>query len=61
VGYFEKMPARLEISRIISAMGGGMTGKAPLPAQAFQSAMSMLNFYINRAGSTLPARQREFS
>jgi hypothetical protein len=24
----------------------------------FQSAMSMLNFYINRAGSTLPARQK---
>ncbi len=25
----------------------------------FQSAMSMLNFYINRAGSQLPAKQRE--
>lgn len=25
---------------------------------AYQSAMSMLNFYINRAGSTLPRRQR---
>ena len=25
---------------------------------ALQSAMSMLNFYINRAGSTLPARQK---
>ncbi len=25
---------------------------------AFQSAMSMLNFYINRAGATLPAKQR---
>lgn len=24
----------------------------------FQSAMSMLTFYINRAGDTLPARQR---
>jgi len=24
----------------------------------FQSAMSMLNFYINRAGSALPARQK---
>jgi hypothetical protein len=24
----------------------------------FRSAMSMLNFYINRAGTTLPARQR---
>lgn len=24
----------------------------------FQSAMSMLNFYINRAGSGLPARQK---
>ncbi len=28
-------------------------------AQPFASAMSMLNFYINRAGSTLPAKQRE--
>ena len=25
----------------------------------YQSAMSMLNFYINRAGSTLPARQKQ--
>ena len=25
----------------------------------FQSAMSMLNFYINRAGKALPARQRD--
>lgn len=25
---------------------------------AFQSAMSMLNFYINRAGRNLPAKQR---
>lgn len=24
----------------------------------FQSAMSMLNFYINRAGASLPARQK---
>ena len=28
-------------------------------ASPFQSAMSMLNFYINRAGSTLPARQKQ--
>src|SRR6266540_547547 len=27
-------------------------------ASPFQSAMSMLNFYINRAGRTLPATQR---
>jgi hypothetical protein len=27
-------------------------------ASPFQSAMSMLNFYINRAGSGLPARQK---
>jgi hypothetical protein len=27
-------------------------------AEAFRSAMSMLTFYINRAGSTLPAKQR---
>jgi hypothetical protein len=28
-------------------------------AQPFASAMSMLNFYINRAGKKLPARQLE--
>jgi hypothetical protein len=28
-------------------------------AKPFASAMSMLNFYINRAGSQLPAKQRE--
>lgn len=27
-------------------------------AKPFQSAMSMLNFYINRAGKNLPARQK---
>ena len=27
-------------------------------ASPFQSAMSMLNFYLNRAGRTLPARQK---
>jgi len=27
-------------------------------ASPFQSAMSMLNFYINRAGSGLPAKQK---
>ena len=26
---------------------------------SFQSAMSMLNFYINRAGKNLPSRQKE--
>jgi Protein of unknown function (DUF3175) len=28
-------------------------------ATPFQSAMSMLNFYINRAGKDLPARQKQ--
>ena len=28
-------------------------------ASPFQSAMSMLNFYINRAGKNLPAKQKE--
>jgi Protein of unknown function (DUF3175) len=28
-------------------------------ANPYQSAMSMLNFYINRAGSGLPARQKQ--
>lgn len=29
-----------------------------LKAHPFQSAMSMLNFYINRAGTNLPARRK---
>ena len=28
-------------------------------AKPFQSAMSMLNFYINRAGKNLPEKQKE--
>ncbi len=28
-------------------------------AEPFQSAMSMLNFYINRAGTNLPAKQKK--
>ena len=28
-------------------------------AEPFRSAMSMLNFYINRAGKNLPKKQRE--
>jgi len=28
-------------------------------ASPFQSAMSMLNFYINRAGKNLPSKQKE--
>ena len=28
-------------------------------AKPFQSAMSMLNFYINRAGKSLPAKQKK--
>ncbi len=28
-------------------------------AEPFQSAMSMLNFYINRAGHNLPAKQKQ--
>lgn len=28
-------------------------------AEPFQSAMSMLNFYINRAGKNLPSRQKK--
>ena len=28
-------------------------------AEPFQSAMSMLNFYINRAGKNLPASRRQ--
>jgi len=39
--------------RIQSATNGQCRKGTPLP-----SAMPMLNFYINRAGSTLPARQK---
>ena len=46
-------PQRIALSLKQSAEASTRRKAAP-----FQSAMSMLNFYINRAGSGLPARQR---
>jgi hypothetical protein len=46
-------PGRIARSLKLSAEASGRRKTAP-----FQSAMSMLNFYINRAGRGLPARQK---
>lgn len=46
-------PHKIALSLKRSAMRSGRRKASP-----FQSAMSMLNFYINRAGSGLPARQK---
>lgn len=44
-----------EIARSLAASARASKRRKGSP---LQSAMSMLNFYINRAGSSLPARQR---
>ena len=46
-------PRRIALSLKRSAMRSQRRKGTP-----FQSAMSMLNFYINRAGSGIPARQK---
>lgn len=46
-------PHKIALSLKRSAMRSHRRKAGP-----FQSAMSMLNFYINRAGSGLPARQK---
>ena len=46
-------PHKIALSLKRSAMRSQRRKAAP-----FQSAMSMLNFYINRAGSGLPPRQK---
>jgi Protein of unknown function (DUF3175) len=46
-------PHKIALSLKRSAMRSQRRKAAP-----FQSAMSMLNFYINRAGSGLPERQK---
>lgn len=48
-----KDPHRIARSLKMSADSSGRRKSPP-----FASAMSMLNFYINRAGSKLPPRQR---
>lgn len=46
-------PTRIARSLKRSALASGRRKAAP-----FQSAMSMLNFYVNRAGKNLPQKQR---
>jgi len=47
-------PKRIAVSLQRSAESSERRKSSP-----FRSAMSMLNFYINRAGKNLPERQRE--
>ena len=55
VGVFTwKDPRR--IARSLKASADRSTRRKASP---FQSAMSMLNFYINRAGTSVPTRQRK--
>ncbi len=49
----QRSPRRIALSLKRSAEASRRRKAAP-----YQSAMSMLNFYINRAGSNLPARQK---
>lgn len=49
-----KNPKRIAASLKRSAKGSGRRKARP-----FQSAMSMLNFYINRAGKNLPSKQKK--
>ena len=49
-----KNPRKIALSLKISAEESQRRKAAP-----FQSAMSMLNFYINRAGKNLPESQRK--
>lgn len=49
-----KDPKRIGLSLKQSALESGRRKAAP-----FQSAMSMLNFYINRAGKNLPAGRKK--
>lgn len=47
-------PRKIALSLKRSALASGHR-----KAEPFQSAMSMLNFYINRAGANLPPRHRK--
>lgn len=44
--------------RIALSLRRSATRSRRRKANPFQSAMSMLNFYLNRAGKVLPARQK---
>jgi hypothetical protein len=45
--------------RIARSLKGSADHSDRRKSSAFRSAMSMLNFYINRAGRNLPRKQRE--
>ncbi len=45
--------------RIALSLKRSAENSARRKATPYQSAMSMLNFYINRAGSHLPAKQKD--
>lgn len=45
--------------KIASSLKHSAEKSARRKTTPYQSAMSMLNFYINRAGKTLPAKQRK--
>ncbi len=45
--------------RIARSLRRSAEESAERKAEPFQSAMSMLNFYINRAGKNLPAKRRK--
>jgi Protein of unknown function (DUF3175) len=45
--------------RIARSLGKSAEASSRRKGSPLQSAMSMLNFYINRAGKNLPARQKK--
>jgi hypothetical protein len=45
--------------RIAASLKRSAERSSPRKAAAYRSALSMLTFYINRAGRTLPETQRE--
>jgi hypothetical protein len=45
-------------TRIASSLKRSAQSSRRRKSEPFRSAMSMLNFYMNRAGKTLPARQK---
>jgi hypothetical protein len=50
------LPSPLLIARSLKRSAEGSSRRKSDP---FRSAMSMLNFYINRAGKNLPARRKK--
>jgi len=54
----ERVFAWSDPKRIAKSLKWSAKTSSRRKATPFQSAMSMLNFYINRAGKNLPARQK---